>query len=180
MLRLRARRKLMSTARPNWYPDPEHPGFLRYWDGNDWTGDLVPASASDVAAHTPPGVAPVPKVPIFGARAHAKRQSQDLAAALAENQRLRAELASFGGLEVVELQRRREQGAAQITSELARLDSMRTQVINTEENRFSRRSVSTATVIRCRMLSLTAPHLGNYRARSSPLRRVKMERSKHS
>jgi hypothetical protein len=72
-------------------------------------------------------------VPIFGARAHAKRQSQDLAAALAENQRLRAELASLGGLEVVELQRRREQIAAQITSELARLESVRTQVISTEE-----------------------------------------------
>jgi hypothetical protein len=62
-------------------------------------------------------------VPIFGARAHAKRQSQELAAALAENQRLRAELASFGGLEIVEIQRRREQIAVQITSELARLDS---------------------------------------------------------
>ena len=123
----------MSTAQADWYPDPKYPGFLRYWDGNDWTGDSVPASAFDAAAHTPPDVAPVPKVPIFGARAHAKRQSQDLAAALAENQRLRAELASFGGLGVVELERRREQIAAQITSELARLDSVRTQVINTEE-----------------------------------------------
>ena len=123
----------MGTARANWYPDPQHPGFLRYWDGKDWTGDLVPAPASDVAAQTPPGVSPVSKVPLFGARAHAKRQSQDLAAALVENQRLRAELASLGGLEVAELQRRREQIAAQISSELARLDSVRTQVINTEE-----------------------------------------------
>ena len=123
----------MVTARANWYPDPQNPGFLRYWDGRDWTGDLVPAPASDVAAQTPPGVSPVSKVPLFGARAHAKRQSQDLAAALVENQRLRAELASFGGLEVAELQRRHEQVAAQITSELARLDSVRTQVINTEE-----------------------------------------------
>lgn len=123
----------MNSAPANWYPDPQNPGFLRYWNGMDWAGDPVPAPAADVAAQPPRGVAPVAKVPMFGTRAYAKRQSQDLADALAEIQRLRAELASLGGLEVAELQRYREQLAAQITAEQARLDSVRRQVINTQE-----------------------------------------------
>ncbi|WP_040785989.1 DUF2510 domain-containing protein [Nocardia pneumoniae] len=123
----------MSSAPANWYPDPQNPGFLRYWNGVDWTGDPVPAPAADVAAQPPRGVAPVAKVPMFGTRAYAKRQSHDLADALAEIQRLRAELASMGGLEVAELQRYREQLAAQITAEQARLESVRMQVINTQE-----------------------------------------------
>ncbi|MEV6772048.1 DUF4041 domain-containing protein [Nocardia sp. NPDC051030] len=123
----------MSTAPANWYPDPQNPGYLRYWNGNEWTGDSVPDPAAHIPAQPPPRVPPPAKVPIFGTRAYAKRQSQDLTEALAEIQRLRAALASFGGLEVAELQRYREQLAAQITAEQAHLDSVRTQVINTQE-----------------------------------------------
>ncbi|CAM4519591.1 DUF4041 domain-containing protein [Nocardia ninae] len=123
----------MSTTPANWYPDPQHPGFLRYWNGVDWTADSVPAPAAGVVAQPPSSVSPVARVPKFGARAYAKRQSQDLADALAEIQRLRDELASFGGLEIAELQRYREQLGAQVAAEQARLDSVRTQVVGTQE-----------------------------------------------
>lgn len=123
----------MSSAPANWYPDPQDPSLLRYWNGVDWTDDLMPASAANVPGQAPPSAPVAAKVPMFGTRGYAKRQSQDLAEALAEIQRLRAELASFGGLEVAELQRYREQLAAQVSAEQARLDSVRTQVINTQE-----------------------------------------------
>ncbi|MBZ4354516.1 DUF2510 domain-containing protein, partial [Mycobacterium tuberculosis] len=40
----------MSSVPANWYPDPQNPGFLRYWNGVDWTGDPAPAPVADVAA----------------------------------------------------------------------------------------------------------------------------------
>ncbi|MFQ6397582.1 DUF4041 domain-containing protein [Nocardia sp. KC 131] len=123
----------MTTAPPNWYPDPEDEGFLRYWSGTDWTGGRKPVSAVDITGLTQQSVAQAPKVPLFGTRAYAKRQSQELADTLTENQRLRAHLASLGGLEATELQRLRDQLAAQITDQQTLLDSLRTQVISTRE-----------------------------------------------
>ena len=41
----------MSTETPaNWYPDPQRPGYQRYWDGIAWTDNRIPDP-------TPPGVA---------------------------------------------------------------------------------------------------------------------------
>ncbi|MFF0494646.1 DUF4041 domain-containing protein [Nocardia sp. NPDC004068] len=70
---------------------------------------------------------------MFGTRAYAKRQSRELADALAEVHRLRTQLASVGGLDIAELQLRREQLTAQVATEQARLDSLRTQIINTQD-----------------------------------------------
>jgi uncharacterized HAD superfamily protein/predicted transport protein len=123
----------MTTAPPNWYSDPEDERFLRYWNGTDWTGDRKPVSAVDITGRIQQGVAQAPKVPLFGTRAYAKRQSQELADALTENRQLRAKLASLGGLEVAELQRLRDQLALQITDQQKLLDSLRTQVISTRE-----------------------------------------------
>lgn len=123
----------MNTAPPNWYPDPQHEGYQRYWNGTDWTGDLIPVPAADVSGATQRGVAQAEKVPLFGTRAYAKRQSQELADALTENQRLQAQLASLGGLEVIERQQQLEQLAAQITDQQTQLASLRTQVIRTQE-----------------------------------------------
>ncbi|MFI9509031.1 DUF4041 domain-containing protein [Nocardia sp. NPDC052566] len=118
----------MSTTPPNWYPDPQDKGFLRYWNGTDWTGDRIPTSAVDAAGAIRYGVVQAEKVPLFGARAYAKRQSQELADALTENQRLRAQLESIGGLEIAELQRLRDQRAAQVTDQQTLLDSLRIQL----------------------------------------------------
>jgi len=27
------------TPQPGWYPDPEYPGYQRYWNGQQWTDD---------------------------------------------------------------------------------------------------------------------------------------------
>ena len=29
------------TTPANWYPDPNHPGTLRYWDGRQWTDHVT-------------------------------------------------------------------------------------------------------------------------------------------
>ena len=34
----------MTTTPPaSWYPDPEHAGWQRYWDGQAWTEHRAPA-----------------------------------------------------------------------------------------------------------------------------------------
>ncbi|MGC4174731.1 DUF2510 domain-containing protein [Demequina sp.] len=44
----------MSTPPPNWYPDPQSPTHLRYWDGTQWTGHVSPVA---------PAVAPAMAMP---------------------------------------------------------------------------------------------------------------------
>ncbi len=46
-----------TTAPPNWYPDPEDEGLLRYWNGTDWTGDRKPVSAVDITGRIQQGIA---------------------------------------------------------------------------------------------------------------------------
>lgn len=123
----------MSTVPPSWYPDPSDGGLLRYWNGIEWTADRMPAPATGPVTPVPQPTTEASKVPLFGARAHAKRQSQELADVLAENQRLRAHLAATGRLEVAELQRLRDQLAAQVTEQQAQLDSLRAQLVNTRD-----------------------------------------------
>lgn len=68
----------MSRAPANWYPDPQNSGFLRYWNGVDWTDDPVPASAADVPGQAPPSAPVAAKVPMFGTRSYAKRAAPGL------------------------------------------------------------------------------------------------------
>lgn len=37
----------VSTTPPGWYPRPDHPGLLGYWNGAEWTDDLKPAEPTD-------------------------------------------------------------------------------------------------------------------------------------
>jgi Domain of unknown function (DUF4190)/Protein of unknown function (DUF2510) len=34
----------MSTTAPGWYPDPSHPGALRWWDGTQWSEHSTPGA----------------------------------------------------------------------------------------------------------------------------------------
>lgn len=124
---------IVSLVPPDWYPDPSDANFLRYWDGHDWTADRKPSSATSFIEHSQPSGVEASKVPLFGARAHAKRQSQELSDALSDNQRLREQLASCGGLEIVEFQRRRAQLMTEIADYEAQLDALRKQVIVTQQ-----------------------------------------------
>ncbi|WP_228000728.1 DUF4041 domain-containing protein [Nocardia australiensis] len=123
-----------STPPPNWYTDPENDRLIRYWNGTEWTDDRKPAPPpAQGSVQTEQGAVQASKVPLFGARAHAKRQSHELTEALAENRRLREQLAGLGGLEAAELQRLRDQLATQIADEQALLDDLRTHVVHTRD-----------------------------------------------
>jgi hypothetical protein len=42
------------TAPADWYPDPQQPTRLRYWDGAVWTGYLVDPDRPDVVRYERP------------------------------------------------------------------------------------------------------------------------------
>lgn len=39
-----------TKAAPGWFPNPDHPGLLRYWDGERWTEHTAPAAPAVVSA----------------------------------------------------------------------------------------------------------------------------------
>lgn len=43
-----------AVVQPGWYPDPQTPGVLRWWDGQQWTGQTAPL----------PAAAPYPQQPV--------------------------------------------------------------------------------------------------------------------
>ena len=47
----------MNNPAPDWYPDPDDPTQLRYWDGNIWTENRSPAVAEQPQAAAPPPAA---------------------------------------------------------------------------------------------------------------------------
>jgi len=45
----------------DWYPDPEHPGQLRYWDGSRWTEHRAPAHPANAGTvESQPGAVNAP------------------------------------------------------------------------------------------------------------------------
>ena len=138
----------MSNLPPaDWYPDPEFPNQLRYWDGSQWTEHraparqpsrdqaagasempgAAPASPDQPAAATSSAVAPVAetgptksstKVPLFGARKHAQQTSDEL-------ERLRSEMEQLGVLDIAELRKERENLREQVERQRAALEEER-------------------------------------------------------
>ena len=45
----------MAHAPAGWFPDPEHSGQQRYWDGQQWTGDRAPSPPAPPMAGAGPG-----------------------------------------------------------------------------------------------------------------------------
>ncbi|MCC3314740.1 DUF4041 domain-containing protein [Nocardia africana] len=121
-----------STPPADWYSDPEDNRFIRYWNGAEWTADRRPVAATD-GGPIEHSAGQGSKVPLFGARAHAKRQSQELADLQAENRKLREQLERTGSLEIAEIQQLRDQLASQIASEQALLDELRQEIIHTRD-----------------------------------------------
>lgn len=38
------------TSQPGWYPDTQHPGHQRYWDGGQWTAHVAPLAVEPPAS----------------------------------------------------------------------------------------------------------------------------------
>lgn len=49
------------TTQPNWYPDPQNPYQLRWWDGTQWTAHTTPKPVPQTVA--PAGYVPLSKQP---------------------------------------------------------------------------------------------------------------------
>jgi uncharacterized protein (AIM24 family) len=79
----------MSSPAPDWYPDPEDPTQLRYWDGSTWTDNRAPnpaaggqaAPAPQQASAPPPGAAPAQEAPqpVGHTSAHQAKQFEEYA-----------------------------------------------------------------------------------------------------
>ena len=130
---------------PNWYPDPQNPTLVRWWDGQRWTEHVQPiAPPAAPAAPAEPQVpvaqagpanpatseAPRRKVGLFGARAAVR----DLAE---ENDQLRTTLEKTGALELAEIRLRTtdaHEALAKVTAEVSaaqrELDSLQAQALN--------------------------------------------------
>jgi len=135
---------MQSTATANWYPDPDDPSQLRYWDGSRWTEHRSPAT-SGVTAGAPPETGTsdpaqnsgsVPDQPgrarggLFGGKKALEQEVEEL----------RELVAGFGYAERTEMQRqideltaRRDALTAEIAATQADLDEMRTVLVVARE-----------------------------------------------
>lgn len=65
----------MSDPAPDWYPDPDDPTQLRYWDGSTWTENRSPASGAAEQSQAPPPAQAPPPPPQAAAPAQAPGQT---------------------------------------------------------------------------------------------------------
>ena len=124
-----------------WYPDPEDAPQMRYWDGSQWTEHRTQPDpqTSQTAPASTSLTAPVPsrqpnhigedrsgtKIPLFGARKHARDTAEKLGRAQAEIARLHADMDRLGVLELADLERRREELKTEINAMRSELTSMK-------------------------------------------------------
>lgn len=123
---------------PNWYPDPQNPAFVRWWDGAQWTNHLQPAQppaaptqtlapgpvgAPNLTAVSTPAADPASnrKVGLFGARSAAKDLAQ-------ENDQLRAVLQEIGGWDLAQIELRSGQERTTLAELTTQVETARSQL----------------------------------------------------
>jgi hypothetical protein len=120
------------SAPANWYPDPQQPGMVRYWDGTQWTEHVQPVTQTqqppeqpqqshpaqqqwtDRAAERQEPASQKSKVKMFGAR----RQAEEL---IERNTHLERVVADMGVLDVAGMNAHRAALQHQITDLQAQL-----------------------------------------------------------
>jgi uncharacterized RDD family membrane protein YckC len=60
----------VTSIAPGWYKDPADPGTQRYWDGEGWLGEPLPADATPPAGPPPSAPPPAPAAPVLPAAVH--------------------------------------------------------------------------------------------------------------
>ncbi|MCW2814193.1 MAG: chromosome segregation ATPase [Nocardioides sp.] len=134
----------MSSTPAGWYPDPQAPFTIRWWDGSRWTehayndvrrGQERPSTAtgSPNISSTPHGQVPPPppSAPTQGAPINLARRpgvfgkGKALDEAHAEIARLQAEMARLGVLDILQAQAERDRLAGEVTAQQQALDAER-------------------------------------------------------
>jgi outer membrane murein-binding lipoprotein Lpp len=167
-----------------WYPDPNDPTIVRWWDGQQWTSHTHPRShESSSPVQTPPDATTDEtkrsKPKLFG-------KGQALDEAHAEIDQLRAELNRLGVMDVVELQSERDHLQVEVESlrraaTAARSDGERqvqdiysswrfcvSPSSRQRKQRSSRRSAYTATATLSTIPSPIGPSWPAFRTKSKP------------
>ncbi|WP_244930831.1 DUF4041 domain-containing protein [Nocardioides sp. W7] len=95
-----------------WYDDPQDQSIIRWWDGQQWTSHTKPkAQATPALAPVQPPQPQQPAAPAASFKASKPKlfgKGQALDEAHAEIDRLRAELARLGAMDIADLQAERE------------------------------------------------------------------------
>lgn len=132
---------MMSAAPANWYPDPQKPGMVRYWDGARWTEQVQPQPPPQQASlpqqpradqlRQQPAeherIPAKPKAKLFGAR----KQAEGL---LERNAYLEQVVADMGALDVAGMNARRTDLQREIADLEARAADLAAQVTAIERN----------------------------------------------
>ncbi|GAA2014248.1 DUF4041 domain-containing protein [Nocardioides kribbensis] len=108
----------MMATPPGWYPDPQDQSIVRWWDGQQWTGHTQPRVTS------PPSQGPAaePVTAVRRAKPKLFGKGQALEEAQAENDRLRAELARLGAMEIADLRAERDRLQTEVETTRAGID----------------------------------------------------------
>lgn len=100
------------TTAQGWYPDPQSPGMLRYWDGGQWTGYTQDASAAPKADAGGSGQSE--KVSFFGAKRRVEELERQNQYVQRENRELQSELQRVGAKDFVQIQAETKRLAAEL------------------------------------------------------------------